>query len=50
MFKIAPRNRGRSLEGPCQEGKAIFFIFFCKITCNYLAAAGRRKGTDRPFL
>ena len=23
-------ERGRSLEGPCQEGRAIFFIFFCQ--------------------
>jgi hypothetical protein len=24
------RKRGRSLEGSCQEGRAIFFIFFCQ--------------------
>jgi hypothetical protein len=24
------KNRGRSLEGSCQEGRAIFFIFFCQ--------------------
>jgi hypothetical protein len=24
-------NQGRSLEGPCQEGRRIFFIFFAKL-------------------